>query len=118
MANFRFAVSGQQLELLTPTKGIADTINANTAYFDFRTEDWSDVTKWAHFYNPKYNDGAPYNFQLVNDEIPATAGLNLQVGVWEVYLHGDKTVGGTVTKRLITETQTIRVVESNPIGTT
>lgn len=113
MSKFIFAVSGQFLDLLTPTRGISDTINANSAEFNFRSPDWEGTSKWAHFSNPSYNDGASVDFALINDAIDSSRGLNLPSGIWEVWVHGEVIANGEVIRRLVTETQTIRIIESN-----
>ena len=112
MAHFKFAVSGQILDLLTPTKGISDDLNANSAEFDFRSSDWDNAEKWAHFSNPDYNDGGDIAFLLVDDEISAERGLNLPAGIWEIYLHGDVVMNGETVQRLVTENQSIQIVQS------
>ena len=116
MSKFIFAVSGQVLDLLTPTRGISDTINANSAEFNFRSPDWEGTSKWAHFSNPSYNDGASVDFALINDAIDSSRGLNLPSGIWEVWIHGEVIANGEVIRRLVTETQTIRIIESNIEG--
>lgn len=116
MARFVFAVSGQVLDLLTPTKGISDTINVNSAEFYFRTSDWDDAVKWAHFSNPDYMDGASVDFELIDDSITSDRGLNLPTGIWEVWLHGEVIEDEEVVRRLVTETQTLQIIESNVIG--
>lgn len=115
MAHFKFAVAGQYLDLLTPTKGISDDLNANSCEFEFRTPEWENCEKWAHFSNPDFNDGKSYDFILVGDEITADRGLNLPVGIWEVYLHGNLTQGSEVIRRYITETALIQIVQSNVV---
>ena len=121
MSKFIFAVSGQVLDLLTPTKGISDNINVNSAEFSFRSPEWQGAAKWAHFSNPDYNDGASADYALINDAIDSSRGLNLPSGIWEVWVHGEVIENEEVIRRLVTETQTIRIIESNivdnaPIG--
>lgn len=116
MAKFIFAVSGQTLDLITPSKGISDDINVNSAVFNFHSPEWQNVEKWAHFSNPDFNDGASVDFNLVNNEIDADRGLNLPSGIWEVWLTGEVIENGEVIRRLVTETQTIRIIESNIEG--
>ena len=116
MAKFVFSVSGQTLDLLTPTKGISDTINVNSAEFYFRTPDWDDAVKWAHFSNPDYMDGASVDFELIDDSITPDRGLNLPTGIWEVWLHGEVIENEEVVRRLVTETQTLQIIESKVIG--
>ena len=115
MAKFLFAVSGQYLDLLTNTKGVADTINANYAEFDFRSPEWEGVEKWAHFTCPDFQNGAIQSFNLVDDKISPERGLNLPAGIWEVYLTGEvlANVVGEAVARLVTTTQTIQIITSN-----
>ena len=123
MATFRFAVSGQYLDLLTPTRGIADGLNVNSFTFDFRSTEWADCTdKWLHLYNPDYNgDDSTYDLVIIEDEIPAERGINLPSGIWEVFVHGNVVLNGEVIQRYVTETQSIQIVPSgifddSPIG--
>ena len=113
MAHFKFAVSGQILDLLTPTRGISDGLNVNSAEFDFHSPDWDNTEKWAHFLNPDYNNGEPVDYMLQDDAITPDRGLNLPSGLWEVYLHGSYVVNGEVIRRLVTESQTIQILQSN-----
>jgi len=112
MAHFKFVVSGQKLTLKAAIKSISDTLNANSAEFDFRSPEWEGAYKVAHFANPKYNDGGYYDFILDHDTIPEEAGLNLPSGVWDVYVHGDFYNGSDVVKRLVTESKSIQVIPS------
>ena len=116
MAHFRFAVSGQVLDLLTPTKGISDDLNVNTAEFEFRSSDWANLDKWAHFMNPDYNEGLPYDYNLIGDAISADRGLNLPAGIWEVFVTGEYTVNNEVIQRRVTETQSIQIVQSSVVN--
>lgn len=117
MAHFRFAVSGQVLDLLTPTKGISDGLNINSFEFAFRSPEWAECTeKWVHFYNPSFNDGLPYDFNLIGDEISPERGVNLPAGLWDVFLHGSVIANNEVIKRYVTETQTINIMQSGVIN--
>ena len=113
MAHFQFAVSGQVLDLLTPTRGISDGLNVNSIEFEFRSPEWQQCTeKWVHFSNPSFNDGRPYDWDLVGDEISPDRGLNLPAGIWEVFVHGSVTLNGEVIKRYVTESQSIQIIQS------
>lgn len=117
MAHFKFAVSGQYLDLLTPTRGISDGLYVNSFEFDFRSSEWDNCTeKWAHFSNPDYNDGTPYDYNLIDDAITSDRGVNLYAGIWEVFLHGTVVVNGEVTKRYVTESQTIQILQSGVVN--
>ena len=115
MAKFLFAVSGQYLDLLTNTKGVADTIAVNYAEFEFRSPEWEGAEKWAHFTCPDYLDGETQSFNLIDDKIGPERGLNLPAGIWEVYVTGEvlANVVGEVVQRLVTCTQTIQIITSN-----
>ena len=102
MAEFRFAVHKEHLDLLTPTKGRSDNLNTTSCIFNFRTPDWEGASKWAHFINYDINNGQPYDFALINDRIPPEQGLNLPSGVWDVYVHGEVLVGNQVIGRITT----------------
>lgn len=122
MAKFKFAVSGQYLDLLTPTKGIADGLNVNSFEFNFRSPEWESCTdKWLHVYNPDYNDNTPYDLVIIEDAITEDRGINLPYGIWEVFVHGNVVLNGEVVQRYVTETQSIQIVPSgivdnSPIG--
>ena len=115
MAHFQFAVSGQVLDLLSPTRGISDGLDVNSAEFEFRSKEWENLEKWAHFVNPDYNDGEPQSYELIGDEISSERGLNLTAGIWEVYLTGYLISNGETLKRYVTESQLIMIVQSNII---
>lgn len=102
MAEFRFAVHKEHLDLLTPTKGRSDNLNTTSCIFNFRTPDWEGASKWAHFINYDINNGQPYDFALINDRIPPEQGLNLPSGVWDVYVHGEVIIGNQVIGRITT----------------
>lgn len=124
MAHFKFAVSGQVLDLLTSTKGIADDLYTNSFEFDFRSPEWATCSeKWAHFYNSDYNkigpngEAEPYDFNLVDDEISAERGVNLPYGIWEVFITGNVILNDDeVVQRFVTETQSIWIVQSGVIN--
>ena len=116
MAKFKFAVSGHFLDLLTPTKGVDDNLYINTAEFDFRSPEWEDAEKWAHFTSPDYEDGKVFDFNLVDDKIAGERGLNLTAGMWEVYVHGEIFNNGECIKRLVTTGQTIQILTSEVIN--
>ena len=107
MARFRFAVFKERLELLTPTKGISDNLNTDSASFDFRTPEWEGLSKWAHFTNYDYEGGVEYDFNLINDEIPVDEGLNLPPGVWDVYVHAEVIDAQAIVRRLVTNVVSI-----------
>lgn len=59
------------------------------AFFDFRTDDWSGLSKWAHFTKGEVT----YDINLVGDKITKDMHLNLEAGTWEVKLHGTNEAG-------------------------
>jgi len=116
MAQFKFAVSGQFLDLLTPTKGISDGLFVNSFKFDFRSPEWETCAeKWVHFYNSKYSETS-YDYLLDNDEIVPERGVNLPSGIWEVYVHGSVITNNEVIKRYVTENQSIQIIQSGIIN--
>ena len=116
MAHFAFAVSGQVLDLLTPMKGISDELYVNSCEFDFRSHDWDNLDKWAHFSNADYNNGESYDYNLVGDSISPERGLNLPAGIWEVYLTGNLILNNEVVQRRVTESQSIQILQSNVVN--
>lgn len=112
MAQFRFAVFKERLELLTPTRGISDNYNTYSATFDFRSPDWDSTSKWVHFTNYDYDGGVQYDFNLINDSIPESDGLNLYPGIWDIYLHGEVLEEEEVVKRIVTNPVSIYVEQS------
>lgn len=103
----QFNVMGQALVASAPLI-VSDTINYLTARFHFKSPDWKGLTKWAHF---KQGDTV-HDVQLVDDGIPAEAGLNLPAGRWEVYLHGNEVEDGQVMTRITTNSAEIQVQQS------
>ena len=100
-------IHGQSLRVVYPTVA-SDTVGYLEAAFDFVTDDWEGLVKWAHF---KKGDTV-YDVKLTDDRIERSDNLNLEAGVWEVYLHGNATVGGEVVMRITTEIQKLIVKES------
>ena len=49
----------------------------------------------------------------MDDKITEDAGLNLPVGIWDVYVHGDFFSGSDVVKRLVTESRAIQIIPSS-----
>lgn len=83
-------------------KIVSDSIDYIDAEFDFRTEDWEGLSKWAHF----SKDGMTYDVNLVSDKIAKDAHVNLSEGDWELKLHGTDPEG---TMRITTDTVVLRV---------
>lgn len=100
-------IHGQSLRVVYPTIA-SDTVGYLEAQFDFVTEDWQGLVKWAHF---KKGD-AVYDVKLTDDKIDKQENLNLEAGTWEVYLHGNAMVDGEVVTRITTVPQTVVVHES------
>lgn len=100
-------ITGQSLKIQAPVV-VSDSINYLTAQFFFQTEDWQNLTKWAHF---KQGDKV-YDFVLKNDRIEKDAHLNLSDGEWEIYLHGNEFAYGEVVERITTEIITLTVKKS------
>lgn len=103
MELLRFTVRNQNLSG-SKIRLVSDSIDYVEAVFDFRTEDWSGLSKWAHF----SKDGVTYDVNLIDDKITGDMHLNLEVGTWGVKLHGTDSEGTT---RVTTDTAYI-VVES------
>lgn len=100
-------VKGQELNISTPII-VADTINYLTAEFHFQTSDWQGLIKWAHFSQGE----TVYDIKLDGDKINRSKHLNLSVGEWSVYLHGNNSEG----MRITTETQTITVKNTGALN--
>jgi len=101
MELLRFTVRNQNLSG-GKVRLVSDSIDYVEASFDFRTDDWSGLSKWAHF----TKDDVVYDINLVDDKITKDMHLNLGVGVWEVKLHGTDTEGTT---RVTTDTAYVTV---------
>lgn len=104
--NFIFNITGQELSLRA-TPVVADRVNYLTAEFHF-SDDWKGHTKYAHF----EHGNNVYDIMLVDDKIPATAGLNLTKGTWVISVHGAIMNGTTLKQRIPTNTVVVRVKES------
>lgn len=89
---------------------VADSIDYLEAKFDFRTDDWDGLDKWAHF----AKDSAVYDIRLTDDCIRKEDHLNLSAGMWKVYLHGNEFRGGEVIQRITTDEVVLYVI---PTGT-
>ncbi len=100
-------IVGQRLAIQKSTI-VADTINYLTAQFIFKTEDWAELEKWAHFRQGE----TVYDVKLAEDAIPAAGGLNLPAGRWELYLHGSCYENGQVVRRITTQPVAFTVKES------
>ncbi len=103
-------VVGQKLTLQKPLI-VSDTINYLTALFEFETEGWEGLEKWAHFRKGKLL----YDIKLKEDRIPAEAGLNLAEGQWELYLHGSRYEDGEVTCRITTDWEKLMVQQAGDL---
>lgn len=90
-------IKGQELKIRQPIVA-SDTIDYLTAEFSFLTDDWKGLEKWVHF----AKGDEVYDVLLTNDRIAGDAHLNLSAGEWEIYLHGNRYVNGTVAERVTT----------------
>lgn len=97
-------VKGQELKVTQPII-VADTIDYLTASFSFKTADWNELQKWAHF---KHGESV-YDVLLNDDKIEKNAHLNLSAGEWELYLHGTAVENGVAVERITTEIATLTV---------
>ncbi len=84
---------------------VADTIDYLEMKFNFRTDDWGGLSKWAHF----ANGDTVYDIPLTDDCIRKEDHLNLSAGVWKVYLHGNEFADGKVIERITTCVENLRV---------
>lgn len=101
MELLKFTVRNQHLSG-GRTRLVSDSIDYVEADFDFRTEDWDGLSKWAHFTKGE----TVYDINLVNDKITRDMHLNLGTGIWEVKLHGTDPAG---TMRITTDTTYVKV---------
>ena len=111
-------IHGQKLEVLQP-KIVADTIDYLEAQFYFKSSEWDDCEKWAHFRNGDNN----YSIKLNNGKVAKKDHLNLGAGVWEIWLHGSEFVDGALSERITTNIVTITVettgtIEGDPLPLT
>ena len=102
-------VRRQELNISVPTlvAGTYDYINVNG---DFST-DWDGMQKWIHFRSaedPSYVIHALF----VNDAVGQDVGIDLEAGLWEVWIHGAKYENNELIQRLTTNVKTITVEES------
>ena len=101
MALLEFKIFNQTLGINRKAL-VSDSIDYIDANFDFRTEDWNGLSKWAHFINGEN----VYDVNLVDDRISRDMHLNLSAGIWKVKLHGTDSDG---TLRITTNTAAIVV---------
>lgn len=85
---------------------VADTIDYLEAKFEFRTDDWDGLDKWAHF----AKDSAVYDIRLTDNCIRKEDHLNLSAGMWKVYLHGNEFRDGEVVQRITTDEVVLYVI--------
>jgi hypothetical protein len=86
-------VTGQKLELKNTPLIVSDSIDYLEAVFAFRSKDWDECEKWAHF----SKDGIVYDIKLTDNKIQKKDHLNLGSGSWKVYLHGTSQDGMRIT---------------------
>ena len=96
MELLRFTVRNQRLSG-GRIRLVSDSIDYVEAFFDFRTEDWEGLSKWAHFSKGEVT----YDLNLDEDRITKDMHLNLDEGTWEIKLHGTDSAG---TMRITTDT--------------
>ena len=96
MELLRFTVRNQRLSG-GRIRLVSDSIDYVEAFFDFRTEDWEGLSKWAHFSKGEVT----YDLNLAEDRITKDMHLNLDEGTWEIKLHGTDSAG---TMRITTDT--------------
>ena len=80
-----FYVTEQTIRFASPVIA-ANSRDYLTARFHFSGEEWEGCSKWAHF----RQEETVYDLNLENDEISSDMHLNLSIGLWEVYLTGNK----------------------------
>ena len=83
MELLRFTVRNQNLSG-GKVRLVSDSIDYAEASFDFRTDDWNGLSKWAHFTKGE----TTFDVNLSEDKITRDMHLNLEAGRWEVKLHG------------------------------
>lgn len=98
-------IKGQTLEIYH-NKIVADSIDYLTAEFTFATNEWNGFSKWVHF---KKGDKV-FDILLADNKIDKKSHLNLSVGEWEVYLHGNNETGERITTN-------IAKIQVEPTGT-
>lgn len=106
MSNFVFYVNGQELTY-TKTPAADESINYLSAEFHF-PKDYDGLTKWAHF----SQGDMVHDVKIIDDKIEASRGLNLSVGIWKVWVHGESYVDGVITKRIPTIAVVLPIAKS------
>ena len=81
---------------------VSDSIDYVEAKFDFKTEEWNGLSKWAHFFKGE----EVYDINLADDRITREMHLNLKAGEWDLKLHGTDPEG---TMRVTTDSVRIYV---------
>ncbi len=103
-------VQGQTLKLAR-SHIVADTIDYLIAKFSFQGEDWRGLDKWMHLRKGEQT----YAVHLTDDKTRKEDHLNLDAGVWSVWLHGSEQVGGQVVLRITTNVCDFKVEESGAL---
>lgn len=91
-------VTNQTLKITYPTT-VGETVDYIEAQFIFKSTDWDNLSKWAHF--TRSDSKYKYVVELDADgKITKNDHLNLTAGTWKISLHGTALTGGT---RITTE---------------
>ena len=86
-------ITGQTLKLKDVPVIVSDSIDYLEAVFAFRSKDWEECEKWAHF----SQGDVVYDIKLTENRIRKEDHLNLGAGSWKIYLHGTSKTGMRIT---------------------
>lgn len=86
-------ITGQKLTLKDIPLIVSDSIDYLEAVFAFRSKDWEECEKWAHF----SQGDVVYDIKLTDNKIRKKDHLNLDAGSWKIYLHGTSKTGMRIT---------------------
>ncbi len=109
----RILIFGQRLYMTTSIL-ISGTENYQVVKASFYGQEWDGMTKTVHL--TKGEDTETLNLDEEPEGDAWTAFADLDDGIWEVYISGEKRQNGSVIKRITTEAQLLEVRKEGDAG--
>ena len=109
----RMLVFGQRL-YMTASILVSGTQNYQIVKASFYGQEWDGLTRTVHL--SKGEDTETLNLSDGSEVDAWTAFADLDDGIWEVYISGEKRQNGSVIKRITTEAQLLEVRKEGDAG--